>query len=158
MFTHLDKNKRGQMVDVSQKKVTERAALARGMIRLQPETIQAIQDVALKKGDVLAIAQVAAIQGAKNTPRIIPLAHPLLLTKINVDFHFTSEHLICNVEVKAEGKTGVEMEALTGCASGLLTIYDMCKAMDKSMCIEKIFLVKKTGGQSGDYEYKGTDH
>ncbi|MGI6507562.1 MAG: cyclic pyranopterin monophosphate synthase MoaC [Saccharofermentanales bacterium] len=157
MFTHLDKNKRGQMVDISQKEVTERVALARGMIRLKPETIQAIQDVALKKGDVLAIAQVAAIQGAKNTPSIIPLAHPLLLTKINVDFSFSSDHLICEVEVKTEGKTGVEMEALTGCATGLLTVYDMCKSMDKSMCIEKIFLVKKTGGRSGDYEYKGVD-
>ncbi len=145
------------MVDISQKDVTERVAVARGMIRLQPETIQAIQDVALKKGDVLAIAQVAAIQGAKNTPGIIPLAHPLLLTKINVDFSFSSEHLICDVEVKTEGKTGVEMEALTGCATGLLTVYDMCKSMDKSMCIEKIFLVKKTGGRSGDYEYKDSD-
>lgn len=152
MFTHLDENGRGQMVDISEKNPTTRFALARGAIRLKKETIEAIKEEKIKKGDVLAIAQVAAIQAAKNTPSIIPMAHPLLLNKINVDFYFEKDLLICQVEVKCEGKTGVEMEALTGVAGGLLTVYDMCKAIDKSMIIESIYLVEKTGGKSGDYK------
>lgn len=154
MFTHLDENKRGQMVDISGKNPTKRVALARGSIRLQQETIDAIEEVKNKKGDVLAIAQVAAIQGAKQTPSWIPMAHPILLTGIHVHFYFEEKQLFCDVEVSCEGKTGVEMEALTGCAAGLLTVYDMCKSMDKSMVIENIYLMKKTGGKSGNYERK----
>lgn len=152
MFTHLDDKNRGQMVDISEKGSTNRTAIARGSIRLKPETIRAIKDIAVKKGDVLAIAQVAAIQGAKKTPDLIPMAHPILLSKIHVDFYFKDNLLFCEVEVKCNGKTGVEMEALNGCSVGLLTVYDMCKSMDKSMTIENIYLVSKTGGQSGDYK------
>ncbi|MDD7463584.1 MAG: bifunctional molybdenum cofactor biosynthesis protein MoaC/MoaB [Anaerococcus sp.] len=149
MFTHLDENGRGQMVDISEKSPTIRQAHARGSIKLKKETIDAIKNEKIKKGDVLSIAQVAAIQGVKNTPSIIPMAHPLLLNGIKVDFYFEDTYLYCDVRVKCEGKTGVEMEALTGVSCGLLTVYDMCKAIDKTMSMEKIYLVEKTGGKSG---------
>ncbi|MSS77764.1 cyclic pyranopterin monophosphate synthase MoaC [Anaerococcus sp. AGMB00486] len=155
MFTHLDKSGRGQMVDISQKEISQREALAKGSIKLKYETIKAIKDEKIKKGDVLAIAQVAAIQAVKNTSSIIPMAHPLLLNGINVDFYFEGENLFCEVLVKCQGKTGVEMEALTGVSAGLLTVYDMCKALDKSMVIEDIYLVSKKGGKSGDYKREG---
>lgn len=151
-FTHMDENNRGQMVDVSSKEITSRTAVARGKIILKEETIDAIKNLKLKKGDVLAIAQVAAIQGAKQCSSIIPMAHPLLLTAINVDFKFDKNALYCQVTVTCQGKTGVEMEALTGVSAGLLTVYDMCKSLDKSMVIEEILLLKKTGGKSGDYK------
>lgn len=154
MFTHLDDQNRGQMVDISDKRPTIRTAIARGCIRLKLDTINAIKEIKIKKGDVLAIAQVAAIQAVKKTPDFIPMAHTILISKINVDFYFEKDLLFCEVEVKCEGKTGVEMEALTGCSAGLLTIYDMCKSIDKSMTVENIYLVKKTGGKSGDYERK----
>lgn len=152
MFTHLDKNKRGQMVDISKKEISQREAVAKGSIRLKKETIDAIKNEEIKKGHVLDIAQVAAIQGVKNTSTIIPMAHPLLLNGINVDFYFEGLSLFCEVRVKCQGKTGVEMEALTGVSAGLLTVYDMCKSMDKSMTIEEIYLVEKSGGKSGDYK------
>lgn len=152
MFTHLDKNKRGQMVDISKKEISQRKAVAKGSIRLKKETIDAIKNEEVKKGHVLDIAQVAAIQGVKNTSTIIPMAHPLLLNGINVDFYFEGLSLFCEVRVKCQGKTGVEMEALTGVSAGLLTVYDMCKSMDKSMTIEEIYLVEKSGGKSGDYK------
>lgn len=152
MFTHLDKNKRGQMVDISKKEISQREAVAKGSIRLKKETIDAIKNEEIKKGHVLDIAQVAAIQGVKNTSTIIPMAHPLLLNGINVDFYFEDLSLFCEVRVKCQGKTGVEMEALTGVSAGLLTVYDMCKSMDKSMTIEEIYLVEKSGGKSGDYK------
>lgn len=152
MFTHLDKKGRGQMVDISQKEISQREAVARGSIKLKEETIKAIKDEKIKKGDVLAIAQVAAIQAVKNTSTIIPMAHPLLLNGINVDFNFEDDLLFCEVKVKCQGKTGVEMEALTGVSAGLLTVYDMCKALDKSMVIKDIYLVSKKGGKSGDYK------
>ncbi len=151
-FTHMDENKRGQMVNVSAKDVTKRKAIARGAIRMSSETAKAIQDLKIKKGDVLAIAQVAAIQGVKQTSALIPMAHPLMISGVHVDFYFEENVLFCEVEVTCEGKTGVEMEALTGVSTGLLTVYDMCKALDKSMEIEHIVLVKKTGGKSGTYE------
>ena len=154
MFTHLDKNGRGQTVDVSQKEISQREAIAKGSIELKNETIEAIKNEKIKKGDVLAIAQVAAIQAVKNTSSIIPMAHPLLLNGINVDFYFEGNLLFCQVKVKCQGKTGVEMEALTGVSAGLLTVYDMCKALDKSMTIKDIYLVKKSGGKSGLYERK----
>lgn len=154
MFTHLDKNGRGQMVDISSKSPSIRKAVAKGCIRLKTETIKAIKNEKIKKGDVLSIAQVAAIQGVKNTSALIPMAHPLILNSINVDFYFEDLFLFCEVSVKCEGKTGVEMEALTGVSCGLLTVYDMCKSMDKSMTIEKIYLVEKSGGKSGDYKRK----
>lgn len=151
MFTHLDENNRGQMVDVSSKDITKRVAIATGKIHLKKETIDAIKEIKTKKGDVLAIAQVAAIEGAKRTPSIIPMAHPILLTSIHVNFYFEEEYLHCECEVSCEAKTGVEMEALTACSAGLLTVYDMCKSMDRSMTIEEIYLLKKTGGKSGEY-------
>ncbi|MDD7044004.1 MAG: bifunctional molybdenum cofactor biosynthesis protein MoaC/MoaB [Peptoniphilaceae bacterium] len=153
MFTHLDENGRGQMVDISQKSVTIRKAVARGAIRLKEETIEAIKNEKIKKGDVLAIAQVAAINGVKATSTLIPMAHPLLLNGIHVNFSFEDNLLYCEVEVKCQGKTGVEMEALTGVSAGLLTVYDMCKAMDRSMTIENIHLVEKTGGKSGHFHH-----
>lgn len=152
MFTHLDENHRGQMVDISEKDISQRTALARGRIRLKQETVDAIIEMKMKKGDVLAIAQVAAIQAAKKTPDWILMAHPILLTGVHVDFHFEGRLLYCETRVSCQGKTGVEMEALTACSAGLLTVYDMCKSMDKSMVIEEICLMKKTGGKSGDYE------
>lgn len=150
-FTHMDENNRGQMVDVSQKEVSHRTAIAQGRIRLREETVQAIKDLKLKKGDVLAIAQVAAIQGAKKCSDLIPMAHPLFLSSINVNFEFKENDLYCQVTVSCQGKTGVEMEALSGVSAGLLTVYDMCKALDKSMIIDDIKLMKKTGGKSGDF-------
>lgn len=157
MFTHLDENGRGQMVDISGKSKTLRRAVAIGSIRLNKETIDAIKSEKIKKGDVLSIAQVAAIQGVKNTPNMIPMAHPLLLSGIHVDFYFEDELLFCEVEVKCEGKTGVEMEAISGVSCGLLTVYDMCKSMDRSMTIENIHLVEKTGGKSGHFVYEEKD-
>lgn len=151
MFTHLDENGRGQMVDISEKSPSIRQALARGRMKLKKTTIEAIKNEKIKKGDVLSIAQVAAIQGVKNTPSIIPMAHPLLLSGIKVNFYFEKDYLFCEVRVKCEGKTGVEMEALTGVSCGLLTVYDMCKSMDKTMSIEEIYLVEKTGGKSGHF-------
>lgn len=150
-FTHMDENNRGQMVDVSQKNVTSRTAVARGRILLKKETVDAIKDLKIKKGDVLAIAQVAAIQGAKQCSSMIPMAHPLMLTSIKVNFEFEATYLYCQTTVTCDGKTGVEMEALTGVSVGLLTVYDMCKALDKSMIIDDIKLIKKTGGKSGDF-------
>lgn len=152
MFAHLDKSGRGQMVDISEKEVSQRRALAKGSIELKTETISAIKNEKIKKGDVLAIAQVSAIQAVKNTSSIIPMAHPLLLNGINVDFYFEGNLLFCEVSVKCQGKTGVEMEALTGVSAGLLTVYDMCKAFDKSMVIRDIYLLEKSGGKSGDYK------
>lgn len=152
MFTHLDENGRGQMVDVSAKNVTQRTARAKGVIILKEETVKAIKDEKIKKGDVLAIAQVAAISGVKSTSSLIPMAHPLLLSGIKVNFYFEENKLFCEVSVKCEGKTGVEMEALTGVSCGLLTVYDMCKALDRSMTIENIYLVEKNGGKSGEFK------
>lgn len=150
-FTHMDENNRGQMVDVSEKDITFRTAVARGRILLKQETVDAIKDLKIKKGDVLAIAQVAAIQGAKQCSSMIPMAHPLMLTSIKVNFEFEGTYLYCQTTVTCDGKTGVEMEALTGVSVGLLTVYDMCKALDKSMIIDDIKLIKKTGGKSGDF-------
>ena len=151
-FTHMDEKGRGQMVDVSEKAVTKRVATARGYIRLAQATIESIQDLKIAKGDVLAIAQVAAIQGVKQASTLIPMAHPLLITGVKVDFSFEEDRLYCQVEVSCDGQTGVEMEALTGVACGLLTVYDMCKSLDKNMEIQEIILLKKTGGKSGTYE------
>ncbi|MDO5048114.1 MAG: bifunctional molybdenum cofactor biosynthesis protein MoaC/MoaB [Anaerococcus sp.] len=152
MFTHLDKNGRGQMVDISDKTDSLRHALAEGSISLKEETIKAIKEEKIKKGDVLAIAQVAAINGVKNTPSLIPMAHPILLSGINVDFDFKDKLLTCQVRVTCYGKTGVEMEALSGVAAGLLTVYDMCKSLDRSMEIKDIHLLEKLGGKSGHYK------
>lgn len=152
MFTHMDENLRAHMVDISEKDITLRQARAGGSIKMQKSTLKALGELRIKKGDVLAIAQIAAIQGAKRASDLIPLAHPLLLQAVLVNFDFIEEGIYCEVTVKCQGKTGVEMEALTACATGLLTIYDMCKALDKTMEITGISLLEKIGGRSGHYE------
>ena len=141
------------MVDVTNKPDTERVAVARGEIRMKPETLALVKDKALAKGDVLAVSQVAAIMGAKKTSDIIPMCHPLFLSGIDVSFTIDEEQSKIDIEarVKTTGKTGVEMEALTAVSIAALTIYDMCKAVEKGMVITNICLQSKSGGKSGDY-------
>lgn len=152
-LTHFDAAGQAQMVDVGDKAVTHRTAVARGSIAMQPSTLHLIQSGAAKKGDVLGVARIAAIQGAKRTSELIPLCHPLALTKIAVDFDVRPEtnSVECTVHVETRGQTGVEMEALTAVQIGLLTIYDMCKAVDRSMVISDVRLLEKHGGKSGSY-------
>lgn len=151
-LTHLDEKGRAHMVDVSAKPDTERVAVARGEIVMQPETLALIQQGGLPKGDVLAVARVAGIMAAKRTHELIPMCHPLLLTQVAVDFvPDESRHLIeITSTVKTTGKTGVEMEALTAVSVAALTIYDMAKAVDRGMRIQSVRLVEKHGGKSGD--------
>jgi len=156
-FTHVDAEGNARMVDVSGKAVTKRRAVARGRIRMSEECFAAVRDGTAKKGDVLGVAQVAGIMGTKRTSELIPLCHLLNLTKSNVVFRLLPETREVEAECTAEceGKTGVEMEALTGCSVALLTVYDMCKAIDKRMVIEEIHLVEKHGGKSGDFFFEG---
>jgi len=155
-FNHFDKNGNAIMVDVSEKPVTARTAVAVGSIRVSSEIIDAVQSGTAKKGDVLGVARVAGIMATKRTSELIPLTHPLPLTKVSVDFEVDAdEHTItATCTAKTDGKTGVEMEALTGASVALLTVYDMCKAIDKRMCIENVHLVEKHGGKSGDFYYE----
>lgn len=141
------------MVDVSAKPATHRLAVARGRIRMQPATLQLILKGSAKKGDVLGVARVAAIQGAKRTSETIPLAHPLSLSRVSVKFAPNQEESSISIEVTTEttGPTGVEMEALCAVAAGLLTVYDMCKAVDRGMMISEVSLMEKRGGKSGHY-------
>lgn len=143
------------MVDVSGKEITERTALAQGNIRVSREVFDAVAGRKVKKGDVLTVAQVAGIMGTKRTPELIPMCHPLNLTNSEITFELYPEELVIQAfcKVRTEGKTGVEMEALTGVSAALLTIYDMCKAIDKRMVIEDIHLCEKTGGKSGDFRF-----
>lgn len=138
------------MVDVGDKAETHRVAVATGTIRMKPETLAIIQSGTAKKGDVLGIARIAAIMAAKRTSDLIPLCHPLALTKVAVDFTVDEDEqsVTCTAQVETFGKTGVEMEALTAVQIGLLTIYDMCKAVDRGMMMSDIGLMKKTGGKS----------
>ena len=154
-FTHFDGQGNAYMVDVSDKDVTRRKATARGTITLSREAMDAVLSRKLKKGDVLTVAQVAGIMGTKKTSELIPMCHPLSLTNASVTFDIDEETSRIDVFCTAvtEGKTGVEMEALTGVSIALLTIYDMCKAIDKRMVISDIHLVEKTGGKSGDFSY-----
>lgn len=153
-LTHFDEKGQAWMVDVGDKAGTDRAAAARGLIRVGKEVFAAIREGGSKKGDVLGVARVAGIMGAKKTSELIPLCHVLMLTKCSVEFVLHEEELaveaICTV--KTHGKTGVEMEALTGVQIALLTIYDMCKAIDKGMVITDVCLLRKEGGKSGIYE------
>jgi len=153
-LTHFDAAGRARMVDVSAKDVTIRIAIASGEIHMLPETLAHIQQGKLKKGDVLAVADVAAVMGAKKTPDLIPMCHPLMLSGIDVSFTEMEETcgLKVAVSVKCNGKTGVEMEALTAVSTALLTIYDMCKAVDKGMRITAIQLEEKKGGKSGNFK------
>lgn len=152
-LTHFDAAGRAQMVDVGDKAVTHRVAVATGRISMQPATMQLISSGSAKKGDVLGVARIAAIQGAKRTPELIPLAHPVVITKIVVDFDIqaASSSIECRAQVETHGQTGVEMEALTAVQIGLLTIYDMCKAVDRAMVIGDVRLLEKHGGKSGSY-------
>jgi cyclic pyranopterin phosphate synthase len=139
------------MVDVGSKDETNRTAIATGKIFMKSQTIEMIKNGQMKKGDVLSVSQVAGIMGAKNTSSIIPMCHNLFLTGANIRFKIENDYIEVEAEVKTSGKTGVEMEALTAVSITCLTIYDMCKAVDKDMLIDDIKLVKKTGGKSGDY-------
>ena len=155
-FTHFDTEGSAVMVDVSEKAITTRCAIACGDIYVSEAILQAILEKKVQKGDVLSIAQIAGIMGAKKTADIIPLCHPLMLGKCSVTFTIVEdEHKIrAQAMVKTDGKTGVEMEALSAVSIALLTIYDMCKAIDKHMHIEHIHLVSKHGGKSGDFYYE----
>jgi cyclic pyranopterin phosphate synthase len=152
-LSHIDTQGRAQMVDVAGKDVTSREAIATGMIQMQPDVLRMIVTGQIPKGDVLAVARVAGIMAAKKTPELIPLCHPLPITSVNIEF-FPDEvrgTIALEARVRIEGKTGVEMEALTAVSVAALTIYDMCKAADKSMVVSDICLQKKTGGKSGTY-------
>ena len=155
-LTHFDAKGEAHMVDVSDKDVTDRIAVAEGFVRMKPETLTLITEGRAKKGDVLSVARLAGIMGAKKTPDLIPLCHPLPVTKVSVDLTIDPDRPGIRVEatVKTTGQTGVEMEALTAVATACLTVYDMVKAVEKSMVIEDIRLVMKDGGKSGRYEAK----
>ena len=157
-LSHFDAHGQAHMVDVGGKAETRRIARACGCIRMQPATLRLIQEGSAKKGDVLGVARLAAIQAAKRTPDLIPLAHPLALTRIGADFEPDSVGcgITLTVTVETLGRTGVEMEALTAVSVGLLTIYDMCKSVDRGMRIEGILLLEKKGGKSGHYLHSGT--
>jgi cyclic pyranopterin monophosphate synthase len=150
-LTHFDPSGRARMVDVGGKEETQRVAVAKGRIRMRPETAAVIREGRAAKGDVLAVAQVAAIMAAKKTHEIIPMCHPLLLTRIDVDFQLTDDSVEIEARVDTKGQTGVEMEALTAVSAAALTIYDMVKAVDRGMTIEDIRVEKKQGGRSGDW-------
>lgn len=151
-FTHFNKQGHAKMVDVTDKEVTSREAVAEGVIYMSEQTIQAIVDGEIKKGDVLSVAQVAGIMAAKKTSDIIPMCHPLMLTGVDISFDVKDTEIIIKATVKCKGETGVEMEALTAVSTAALTIYDMCKAIQKDMVIGEIKLIEKTGGKSGHYK------
>jgi cyclic pyranopterin phosphate synthase len=152
-LTHFDAAGQAHMVDVGAKLETARLARASGRIRMQPATFELIKSGSAKKGDVLGVARIAAIQGAKRTSELIPLCHPIALTRIAAEFELdeATSSVTCTVTAETFGRTGVEMEALTACATGLLTIYDMCKAVDRGMVIEEVRLLEKAGGKSGHW-------
>lgn len=152
-LTHINEQGRAKMVDVSEKADTQRIGVARGSIQMQPATLEMITNHKIKKGDVLAVAQVAGIMAAKKTWETIPMCHPLLLTGVDIQFHVHHEtsQIEAVATVKTTGKTGIEMEALNAVSAALLTIYDMCKAVDRGMIIDGIMLVEKDGGKSGHY-------
>jgi cyclic pyranopterin monophosphate synthase len=150
-LSHINERGEAHMVDVSDKDVTSRSATAHGRVTAKPETIAIITSGTAKKGDVLATARIAGIMAAKKTSDLIPLCHPLMISKVTVDFTLAETHIDVEATVKVEGKTGVEMEALTACSICCLTIYDMLKAVDRAMTITDIRLVEKTGGKSGTF-------
>lgn len=155
-FTHFNQDGEAIMVDVSQKDITMRRAIAEGSIKVNQEVFRSIKEQTNKKGDVLAVARVAGIMAAKKTSDMIPLCHPLFITKVTIDFELDEENYMIKAiaTTKVNGKTGVEMEALHAVSVTLLTIYDMCKAIDKSMEISDIRLLHKEGGKSGVYDYE----
>jgi cyclic pyranopterin phosphate synthase len=158
-LTHLDARGRAQMVDVTAKADTVREAVARIEVRMQPQTLALIQEGGLPKGDVLGVAQVAGIMAAKRTSELIPMCHPLFISSIKVNYWFDEAESAVHLEARAKttGKTGVEMEALTAASVSALTIYDMCKAVDREMVITNLRLVEKSGGKSGNYKRGGEE-
>jgi len=153
-LTHFNQQGQAHMVDVADKSETQRIARAAGRITMQPATLKLIAEGSAKKGDVLGIARIAAIQGAKRTPDLIPLCHPLALTHVDVEFKLdhASSAVECIVTTETVGRTGVEMEALTAVSTALLTIYDMCKAADRGMVLGEMRLLEKQGGKSGHWQ------
>ena len=153
-LSHMDSQGNAKMVDVGDKPLSQRFAIARGVVRVAPNTLQLITKGGHRKGDVLSVARIAGIQAAKNCSQLIPLCHQLMLSKVDVNFELDSEQSLVKIvaECKVKGQTGVEMEALTAVSVAALTIYDMCKAVDKEMMIEGICLMQKSGGKSGHYQ------
>ena len=157
-FTHFNESGRARMVDVSAKNATERVAMAQAKVFLQPETLEKIQRGKIAKGDVLSVAQVAGVMGAKKTPDLIPMCHPILLTSVDISFKEESQpdregrcSITITATTKTTGPTGVEMEALTAASVAALTIYDMCKAIDRGMSFSEVYLLSKSGGKSGAF-------
>jgi len=154
-LSHVNSSGEARMVDIGSKTDTVREAVARGRIRMKPATLEQVKTNQMKKGDVLTVARVAGIMAAKKTPDLIPLCHTILIDDVSVEFGFSGEGCIeITARAKSTGKTGVEMEALVAASVSALTIYDMCKAVDKGMTIEEVYLESKTGGKSGDYQRK----
>jgi cyclic pyranopterin phosphate synthase len=156
-FTHLDPLGRARMVDVTPKEPTHRRAVARGRVYMQPETANKVASGALTKGDVLAVARVAGIQAAKRASDLIPLCHPLLVGSVLINFEIEDSHIEVEAHVDTVDRTGVEMEALTACSVACLTVYDMCKSIDRGMVIGDLALWEKTGGRSGLYRREGAE-
>lgn len=151
-LTHFNTQGEAHMVDVGDKDETKRLGIAEGRIHAAPETIRLIREGGHRKGDVLGVARIAGIMAAKKTPDLVPLCHPLALTRVGIDFEVASDHVHCLATVETRGKTGVEMEAICAVQVALLTIYDMCKAVDRGMTITDVRLKKKSGGKSGTWE------
>lgn len=153
-LTHLDKEGKARMVDISEKPLTQREAVAKGSVYMKPETLRLIEDKKVPKGDVLCVSRVAGIMAAKRTSEVIPMCHPLNITSVDIKLNLDSKKNKVDIEacVKILGQTGVEMEALTAVSAAALTIYDMCKAVDKEMVISDIMLMEKRGGRSGVYK------
>ena len=157
-LTHVNAKGEARMVDVTQKGESEREAVAIGRIRMKPATLEQIKRAGLAKGDVLAVARVAGIMAAKRTPHLIPLCHPILVSNVVIEFDFVGDNSVkITARVKSTGQTGVEMEALVAVSISALTIYDMCKAIDREMTIEELYLESKKGGKSGTYLRKGAN-
>ena len=156
-FTHFNEQGRAKMVDVGEKPVTTRTAAAKGSVLVNAQTFALIRSGGMKKGDVLTVAQIAGVMGAKRTPDLIPMCHPILIDGIDLKLSLDEERLAVDIvaEVRCGGRTGVEMEALTAVSVAALTVYDMCKAVQKDMVITEVCLVEKTGGVHGDYRREG---
>lgn len=152
-FTHFNKAGRSRMVDVTEKGITDRVAIARGFITMKPETLKKVLEGQMKKGDVLGVAQIAGIMGVKRTSELIPMCHNIFISGSDLNFEIDEENskIVIEATVKNSGQTGVEMEALTAVSIAALTIYDMCKAVDKEMVIGEICVMKKSGGKSGTF-------
>lgn len=155
-LTHINEEGRAKMVDVSEKADTVREAVAIGYVSMKRETLERIKEGTISKGDVLSVAQVGGIMGAKSTPQIVPMCHPIMISGCDINFKmdFDNKRIQITATTKTVGKTGIEMEALTAVSTAALTIYDMCKAIDRGMVINNIMLIKKTGGKSGIFERK----